>query len=118
MNSMLTRIVALESHSPVDPIERLYPGLDKAIGRCHDALYAALPADKGERVVCGPSSYRTVGGKSSHQKILDLGQRLRAGSETAEDLAVLDTLPADALAVVEVDAKGFVEMFLRLDEQI
>ncbi|WP_043947712.1 hypothetical protein, partial [Ralstonia solanacearum] len=62
-------------------------------------------------------AYSTVGYVSSRTKVLELGQRLREGTETADDIAVLDALPPDALAVARIDARGFVEMILSLEER-
>jgi hypothetical protein len=117
MKSRLSRVAALEARAPAD---QTYSGFDAAIGRCHDALYRALPPDPGVKMPSATYShaYSTVGYVPSSTKILELGRRLRAGTETAEDLTVLAALPADALAVVEVDARGFVEMLLSLDEKM
>ena len=103
MKTRLARIAALEARSPVDPIEQAYPGLEEAVGRCYAALGAAFPGHTG-----------TI------QSLLmrDLGRRLRAGTATAEDLIVLAALPVEELARVGVDARGFVEMLLLLDEKI
>ncbi|PRY03801.1 hypothetical protein [Paraburkholderia sp. BL25I1N1] len=118
VKSRLSRIAVLEARSPVDPIEQAYPGLAEAVRRLHDALHRAVPPDEGSRVDTGPFSYCTVGYQSSSYKILDLGRRLRAGTETAEDLTVLAALPLEELTRVGVDARGFVEMLLSLDEKI
>lgn len=118
MKSRLQRLTALESRTPLDPIERAYPGLGDAVDRCYDALCATLPPEHGERMETGPSSYQTVGYMSSAEKMRELGRRLRAGAETDADRAVLGALPLEALAVVGVDAKGFVEMLLSLDERL
>jgi hypothetical protein len=103
VKSRLARIAAIEARSPVDPIERAYPGLEEAVGRCYATLCAAFPGQTG--VI---------------QSLLmrDMGRRLRVGAETENDHTVLNALPEDALAVVGVDAKGFVEMLLALDEKI
>ena len=109
------RLAALEVAKPAQASS----GLKEAIRRIHDALYASLRSDPGMQV---PSpiyshAYGTVGYVSSRTKVLELGQRLREGTETADDIAVLDALPADALAVARIDARGFVEMILSLEER-
>lgn len=120
MKTRMQRIAAIEKRHNIDPIERAYPGLGAAVDACYAALEAALPHEPGVQVPCPIYShaYSTVGYKSSWQKVKELAVRLRAGSEAPEDLAVLASLPADALAIVGVDARGFLAMILSLDENL
>ncbi len=98
MRGRLERIAALEARMGADPSIPI-PALNEAIKRCYGVLRDAF---NGQH----------------YWSIRDLGRRLRAGTETTEDLAILDAIPADALEVLKMDARGFVEMLAVMDEKI
>lgn len=114
------RLETLETRQTNLTIEQQYPGLDAALGRIHDALYAALPPTPGVTMPSPDYSHGviTTGYVSSREKVLELGRRLRAGTETQDDRHVLDALPADALAIAGMDARQFAITLLELDERI
>lgn len=60
----------------------------------------------------------TEGYKTTYTRIRELGLRLRAGTETADDRHALATIPDDALAVMGVDALGVIEWLMELDDSI
>jgi len=90
------------------------------VKRILDALEAALPPCLGVWVQSPYYShaYRTVGYVPHHTKRREMGLRLRAGTETADDRHALATIPDDALAVMGVDARGVVEWLMELDDSI
>jgi hypothetical protein len=114
VKTKLERVAALESDIPVGHGNK---DLLEAFNRCCDVLEAAMPSDKLRRVNCGTSTRLDFNGwRSDCMKIRDMGQRLREGNQTTEDQAVLDSLPADALAVMKLDARGFMDLLKESDD--
>jgi uncharacterized lipoprotein YehR (DUF1307 family) len=110
------RLAALETHKTV----QAHDALDSAVKRILDTLEAAYPHIRG---VTRPSPHYshaviTEGCKTTYTQIHELGLRLRAGTETADDRHALATIPDDALAVMGVDARGVVEWLMELDEKV
>jgi hypothetical protein len=110
------RLAALETNLPIQKEETL----DKAVKSILDSLEAALPPCRGVQVQSPDYShaYSTVGYVSHYTKLREMGLRLRAGTETADDRYVLAQIPDDALAVMGVDARGVIEWLMELDERI
>lgn len=78
-----------------------------------------MPDDIRRYIDCGRFVQCDYTGWRSHRvKRFEMASRLQAGSPTIEDEAVLAALPTDALAVMKIDARGFVEMFKELEDLI
>lgn len=108
MKSMLARIAALESCLPGARPNR---EIAEALDRCCKVLEVAMPSDQRRYIDCGTfvrCDY--TGWRSSREKIAEMGSRSLEDKLTLEDKALLATLPADALATMKIDARGFVEM--------
>lgn len=107
MATLEKRLAALEEQRrgrrPDDPQQA-------AMGRLLATLREALPDDECEFWPNYPPSW-----KRHMDKLMNLAERIEAGTDTEEDRALLDALPHDALGCLDMTAPELVTMLVRVE---
>ncbi len=108
LNRRLERLEGVAKHRPSAQEEERRGKVAEAARQLFDALDVALPN--------GPWAPNPDDGPwlTTLGRVAALGERLAAGTATAEDAAVLAQLPRDALAVFPLTPEQFVEALMNL----